>query len=139
MSSSQYTYYKNIGAKWLVGLTLLLSLFSFAGFNTGHYAQAPHILKTEILASVIGRHKGTVAYNKAFFLSTDKLSVNISLKAFTKVLYRYNKLIAVKLTQISKQFLACRPTNRFFRLLIRQSSEESNAHSCPGKFYLLPA
>ena len=105
MTNAQFTYPKDKLAKWLLKVTLFLSVFAFSGYGGNDQSRCQQAIQTELVSS--NTHtpcKRTIPYKKAGGLIPCNDCFKGPYKNWTNALFNFNILTKVKLNNISRRF-----------------------------------
>ena len=110
-------YYKEQLLPWFVSLTLFLSFCTFFGYS--NTATLFHHQKTQVELVYSANTKPyslTVAFKKTISSPPKIVHLNNPIKYRIALLLTYNKLIKVRLLNISKLYYSIKKSERFFPL-----------------------
>ena len=110
-------YYKEKLLPWFVTLTLRLCLFTFLGYSSTATFLHHQKIQTELVYSANTKpYSLTVAFKKTISSHPKIVHLNNPIKYRIALLLTYNKLIKVRLHNISKQYHSIKKSERFFPL-----------------------
>ena len=110
-------YYKEKLLPWFVTLTLRLCLFTFLGYSSTATFLHHQKIQTELVYSAnTKRNYFTVALKKTTGSPHKNIFLNNSTKNRIALLITYNKLIKVRLHNISKQYHSIKKSERLLPL-----------------------
>ena len=134
MTFLQTTYRKDILSKWLLRITILLSVFTFAG-NSGYSKSLnKNNAQTEIVCKLYSKEiKRTVGFNNKLNIKHAENSSNIFNNCWTISLMAYQRQTKVRFDNIHKLGFLNYKTDLFFIIkTIHQNSDEDNFISIKG-------
>lgn len=114
MKMHKLKYYKEKLLAWFLTLTLFLSLFTFLGYS--NKATLFHHLKiqTELVNSTNTKpNSPTIAFKKTISIPPKIIHLNKLTKYRISLLLSYNKLMKVRLQNISQQYHSIKKSERF--------------------------
>jgi hypothetical protein len=120
-------YCKNKLSRWLLTVTMLLSVFAFSGYNTNTTLLNNKKPQTELIRSTKATtNKITVAFKKTITAYHRHIFINYFNNHATGLLLIYNKLIKVKFDNILKLYQSIDQADKFIQLknIPRNSSKD---------------
>jgi hypothetical protein len=112
-------------SKWLLSVTMLLSVFAYSGYSNNPILLNNKKAQTELVCSTKTKpNKFTVAFKRTISASHRYIPLNYFLNHSISFLLSYNRLIKIRLDNISKLYRSIDQTDRF--LQIKNISLNSN-------------
>ena len=110
-------YCKNKLSRWLLTVTMLLSVFAFSGYSNNSTLLNNKKAQTELVCSTKTKHKKfIVAFKKIISTSHRPTFLNYFSNHSATLLLTYNKLIKVKFDNILKVYRSIDQADKFVQL-----------------------
>jgi hypothetical protein len=110
-------YSKENLSKWLLSIAILLSAFAFSGYVNNSVLLSNAKAQTELVCSTKVKVKKSTVFIKKVIHSFDRHTFfNYLSTHFTTLFFSHNRLVKVKLENISKQYKSTKQADKFVQL-----------------------